>query len=48
MFGKNLQTYIESILKTEPYFISPVAKTIESWLVTSEKTIKVTNAEGLG
>ena len=47
MFGKNLQIYLESILKTEPYFISPVAQTLENWLVTDEKKIMVTNGAGL-
>lgn len=28
LFSKNLQTYLESILRTEPYFISPITQQV--------------------
>ena len=46
-FGRNLQTYLSSILKCEPYFISPVTQPVQNWLAAAEKPIKVSNAEGI-
>jgi len=46
-FGRNLQTYLASILKCEPYFISPIAQPIEAWIETEKKRITVSNSEGV-
>lgn len=46
-FGKNLQTYLSSVLKCEPYFISPIAHPVNPWLVKQEKQIKVSSSEGV-
>ena len=32
-FTRNLQTYMSSILKTEPYFISPITQPVTHWMV---------------
>ena len=47
LFGKNLQTYLESILKTDSYFISPIAHQVNHWLAPVEKPIKVSNLDSL-
>lgn len=36
-FSKNLQTYLGSILRTEPYFISPIAQPVHHWIVDDTK-----------
>ncbi len=46
-FGKNLQTYLASILKCEPYFISPIAQAVNPWFVKDEKKIKVSTSEAV-
>lgn len=47
-FTKNLQGYLGSILKCEPYFISPITQPVTHWIVPKEKAIKVSNFEGVG
>ena len=46
-FGRNLQIYLASILKCEPYFISPIAQAVNPWLVKEEKKIKVSTSEAV-
>lgn len=36
-FGKNLETYIESILNTEPYFLTQPALPVHFWVVEEDK-----------
>ena len=47
-FSRNLQSYLGSILKCEPYFISPIAQPVSHWIVPDDKQIKVSNFEGVG
>ena len=44
-FAKNLQTYIGSILETEPYFITQPPMPVNHWIAKAENKIKVSNAE---
>lgn len=46
-FQRNLQTYLGSILRTEPYFITPIATPVDSWLARAEGQVRVANFEGV-
>ena len=47
-FTRNLQSYLSSILRCEPYFISPILHPVNHWIASGEKEIKVSNFEGVG
>ena len=38
---------MSSVLKCEPYFISPIVQPVNPWLVKEEKQIKVSSSEGV-
>lgn len=48
-FSKNLQVYFNSILKTEPYFLSQNPTKTYNWIETesSESDVKITNNESI-
>lgn len=43
-----MQTYLSSILKCEPYFISQISQPVNHWIVPKEKHIRVSNYDGIG
>lgn len=43
-----MQTYLGSILKSEPYFISQISQPVTHWIARKEKKISVSNFEGVG
>ena len=49
MFSANLQILMNSILKTEPYFLTRIPPSNESWLASSnaQPAVKVSNADDL-
>ena len=47
-FGRNLQTYLTSIIRTEPYFITPITHKVESWITSDDsRPIRVSNLDGI-
>lgn len=46
-FSANLQILLNSILKTDPYFITKTMPSNDTWLAPTRKQIKVSNADDL-
>lgn len=46
-FSKNLQTYLGSILETEPYFLATPVNARHHWISSSTNKIKVSNSESI-
>jgi len=51
LFGRNIETYFNSILATEPYFLTPVTQPTHSWIEEAQDSatkVTVSTADGLG
>lgn len=47
-FSRNMEVYFNSILNTEPFFLTPTAQPLHCWIDQPQPTVQVSSADQLG